>query len=159
MTKSVKLVEISKSNGGKRPLGVPTISGRIAQMAVVLPIMPTLDAVFHEDSYVYRPNKCAHDALSKARERCFKYSWALDMDISKFFDTRDHELLMKAVRIHVRERWMFLYIERWLKVPYEDKDSNRTERKQGGQGSVIGPVLANLFFLKMDADKLSSNPI
>ena len=68
------------------------------------------------------------------------------MDISKFFDTIDHELLMKAVRIHVRERWMLLYIERWLKVPYENKDGNRTERKQGvPQGSVIGPVLANLF--------------
>lgn len=146
MPQSVKLVEIPKSNGGKRPLGIPTISDRIAQMAVVLSIMPTLDVIFHEDSYGYRPNKCAHDAIAKARERCFKYAWVLDMDISKFFDSIDHELLMKAVHIHVKERWMLLYIERWLKVPYEYKDGNRTERVQGvPQGSVIGPVLANLF--------------
>ena len=146
MPQSVKLVEIPKSNGGKRPLGIPTISDRIAQMAVVLSIMPSLDAIFHEDSYGYRPNKSAHDAIAKARERCFKYAWVLDMDISKFFDTIDHELLMKAVRIHVKERWMLLYIERWLKVPYEDKEGNRTERMMGvPQGSVIGPVLANLF--------------
>ena len=146
MPKSVKLVEIPKSNGGKRPLGIPTISDRIAQMAVVLSIMPSLDVIFHEDSYGYRPNKCAHDAVAKARERCFKYAWVLDMDISKFFDTIDHELLMKAVRIHVKERWMLLYIGRGLKVPYEDRNGNQTERMMGvPQGSVIGPVLANLF--------------
>lgn len=146
MPKSVKLVEIPKSNGGKRSLGIPTISDRIAQMAVVLSIMPSLDVIFHEDSYGYRPNKSAHDAIAKARERCFKYAWVLDMDISKFFDTIDHDLLMKAVRIHVKERWMLLYIERWLKVPYEDKEGNRTERMTGvPQGTVIGPVLANLF--------------
>lgn len=75
MPQSVKLVEIPKSNGGKRPLGIPTISDRIAQMAVVLSIMPSLDAIFHEDSYGYRPNKSAHDAIAKARERCFKYAW------------------------------------------------------------------------------------
>ena len=146
MPKSVKLVEIPKPNGGKRPLGIPTISDRIAQMAVVLSIMPSLDAIFHEDSYGYRPNKSAHDAIAKARERCFKYAWVLDMDISKFFDTIDHELLMKAVRIHVKEKWMLLYIERWLKVPYEDKEGNQTTRTMGvPQGSVIGPILANLF--------------
>ena len=146
MPQSVKLVEIPKSNGGKRPLGIPSISDRIAQMAVVLSIMPVLDRIFHDDSYGYRPNKSAHDAVTKARERCFKYPWVLDMDISKFFDTIDHDLLMKAVSIHVKERWMLLYIERWLKVPYEDSEGNLTIRNMGvPQGSVIGPVLANLF--------------
>ena len=66
----------------------PNLTDRIAQMAVVLSIMPSLDSIFHEDSYGYRPNKCAHDAIAKARERCFKYAWVLDMDISKFFDTQ-----------------------------------------------------------------------
>lgn len=146
MPQSVKLVEIPKSNGGKRPLGIPAISDRIAQMAVVLSIMPSLDGIFHKDSYGYRPNKSAHDAIATARVRCFKYAWVLDMDISKFFDTIDHGLLMKAVRIHVKERWKLLYIERWLKVPYEDSNGNQTERMMGvPQGSVIGPVLANLF--------------
>ena len=144
--KPVKLVEIPKSNGGKRPLGIPTVEDRIAQAAVVRVIMPELDRIFHEDSYGFRPNKSAHDAVAKADERCWRYSWVLDMDISKFFDTIDHELLMKAVRMHVTERWMLLYIERWLKVPYQKEDGTIIERTMGvPQGSVIGPVLANLF--------------
>ena len=92
MPEPVLQVEIPKSNGGKRPLGIPTILDRIAQMTVVMQITPRLETIFHQDSYGYRPNKSAHDAIGKARERCFKYEWVLDMDISKFFDTIDHDL-------------------------------------------------------------------
>ena len=153
MPEPVLQVEIPKSNGGKRPLGIPTILDRIAQMTVVMQITPRLEAIFHQDSYGYRPAKSAHDAIKTARERCFKYGWVLDMDISKFFDTIDHSLLMKAVERHVQDdgehqssRWMLLYIERWLKVPYQTKDGELIERTMGvPQGSVIGPVLANLF--------------
>lgn len=144
--KAVKLVEIPKSNGGTRPLGIPTIEDRIAQMAVVMAITPRIDPLFHEDSYGYRPNKSAHDAIAIARERCMKYPWVVDMDISRFFDTINHELLMKAVCKHVEEKWMLLYIERWLKVPYQTNDGALMERTMGvPQGSVIGPILANLF--------------
>jgi len=144
--KPVRLVEIPKSNGGKRPLGIPTIEDRTAQMAVVLKITPILEPIFHENSYAYRPNKRAHDAVAKAKENCHRYDWVLDMDISKFFDTIDHELLMLAVRKHISEKWVLLYIERWLKVPYQLADGTLVERTMGvPQGSVIGPVLANLF--------------
>ena len=144
--KAVKLVEIPKPNGGKRPLGIPTIEDRVAQMVVVMYIMPRLEAIFHEDSYGYRPLMSAHSAIAKARERCNENNWVLDMDISKFFDTIGHGLLMKAVRKHVSEKWILLYIERWLKVPYQTSDGSVVERTMGvPQGSVIGPVLANLF--------------
>ena len=144
--KAVKLVEIPKPNGGKRPLGIPTVEDRVAQMVVVMYIAPRLEAIFHDDSYGYRPLRSAHTAIAKAFERCKENNWVLDMDISKFFDTIDHGLLMKAVHKHVSEKWILLYIERWLKVPYQTSDGSVVERTMGvPQGSVIGPVLANLF--------------
>jgi RNA-directed DNA polymerase len=143
---AVKLVEIPKPQGGTRPLGIPTVSDRIAQMAAVLEMEPILEPLFHADSYGYRPGRSAHDAIGKARARCWQYAWVLDMDISRFFDTIDHDLLMKAVERHVREPWILLYIRRWLKVPYALKTGERIARNQGvAQGSVIGPILANLF--------------
>jgi len=144
--KPVKLVEIPKKTGGKRPLGIPVVEDRIAQTAVVSVITERLDKEFHDDSYAYRPCRNAIGAVTTARERCWQYDWVLDMDISKFFDTINHELLMRAVKLHVTEKWILLYIERWLKVPYETSTGDRIERTMGvPQGSVIGPVLANLF--------------
>lgn len=146
MPKAVKLVEIPKSNGGKRPLGIPTIEDRIAQMAVVNVIEPLIEPCFHEDSFGYRPHRSAHDAIAKAERRCWKYAWVLDIDISKFFDTIDHGLLMKAVEKHINIKWILLYIKRWLTVPYQRSDGEIVKRDMGvPQGSVIGPILANLF--------------
>lgn len=142
----VKLVEIPKNGGGTRPLGIPTVSDRVAQMVVVLLIEPQLEQVFHQDSYGYRPNRSAHDALSAARKRCWKYDWVIDMDIKGFFDNIDHNLLRRALVRHTSENWILLYIKRWLEVPYECADGDRIDRTKGvPQGSVIGPVLANLF--------------
>lgn len=139
-------VEISKADGGARPLGIPTVADRIAQMVVKLQIEPELDRCFHPNSYGYRPGKSAHHALLLAKERCNKRAWVLDMDIKGFFDTIDHDLLMRAVRRHVKEPWHLLYIERWLKAPVQLAEGHCERRLVGTpQGGVISPLLANLF--------------
>lgn len=143
---AVKAVEIPKKNGGVRVLGIPTVADRIAQMVVKHSFEPKVEPYFLEDSYGYRPNKSAIDAVGIARQRCFKYAWLLEFDIKGLFDHIDHDLLMKAVCKHTEEKWEILYIERWLKAPFEKSDGTVTKRESGTpQGGVISPVLANLF--------------
>lgn len=142
----VRAVEIPKKNGGTRLLGVPTVEDRIAQMVVRMYFEPSVDKVFYKDSYGYRPNKSAIEAIKVIRERCWRYDWVLEFDIKGLFDNIDHKLLMKAVRKHTDEKWIIMYIERWLKAPFKMKDGTTIERNAGTpQGGVISPVLANLF--------------
>lgn len=141
----VKVVEIPKKNGGLRVLGIPTVADRIAQMTVKMYFEPMVEPYFYPDSYGYRPGKSALEAIRITRRRCWKYHWILEYDIKGLFDNIDHELLMRAVRKHINCKWIILYIERWLKAPFKDKDG-LIERKAGTpQGGVISPVLANLF--------------
>jgi len=139
-------VEIPKSDGGIRPLGIPTVADRIAQMVVKTHLEPELEKHFHPDSYGYRPGKSALDAVGMARQRCWKNNWVLDLDIKGFFDNIDHELMMRAVRAHTEEKWVLLYIERWLKAPIEMPDGTHKQPQKGTpQGGVASPLLANLF--------------
>ncbi len=146
MPPPVLLVEIPKAGGGVRPLGIPTVSDRVAQMVVKRYLEPELERHFHADSYGYRPGKSALDAVAITRKRCWRYGWVVDLDIKGFFDTIDHELLMKAVRRHTQERWVLLYIERWLKADLILSDGTRRTRTLGTpQGGVVSPTLSNLF--------------
>lgn len=139
-------VDIPKKSGGTRPLGIPTVGDRVAQMTARLCFEPLVEPHFHPDSYGYRPGKSAHQAVEQARKRCWQYDWVIDLDIKGFFDTIDHELMLKAVDQFKPPAWVRLYIERWLKAPAEDRGGIRTERNMGTpQGGVISPVLANLF--------------
>jgi RNA-directed DNA polymerase len=142
----VKRVNIEKRGGGFRPLGIPTVSDRIAQAVVKGYLEPELEKHFHPDSYGYRPGKSALDAVGVARERCWRYAWVLDLDIKSYFDTISHELLLRAVRTHTDCPWVLLYIERWLKAPVQLEDGTLEPRERGTpQGSVISPLLSNLF--------------
>jgi RNA-directed DNA polymerase len=143
---AVKGVPIPKKSGGTRLLGVPTVSDRIAQTVVKIMLEPVLEPLFDENSFGYRPNKSAHDAVAVTRKRCWEFDWVVEFDIKGLFDNIDHSLLMKALRIHCNCKWILLYVERWLKSPLQDKEGNIINRDKGTpQGGVVSPILANLF--------------
>lgn len=143
----VRATEIPKDDrGGKRPLGIPTVSDRVGQTVAKIYLEPQVEPSFHPQSYAYRSRKSATEAVGVARERCWRYDWVLDLDITGFFNNLDHELTMRAVSKHTECRWLILYIERWLKAPAQLEDGSLVSRDKGTpQGGVISPLLANLF--------------
>ena len=142
----VRLVEIPKASGGTRGLGIPTVSDRIAQTVVTMVLEPMVEPEFHPDSYGYRPGRSALDAVGKARERCWRYDWVIDLDIKAFFDSLDWDLVERAVAHHTELPWVRLYIARWLRAPVQRPDGTVEQRTKGTpQGGVVSPLLANLF--------------
>lgn len=143
----VKEVEIPKKDGKVRKLGIPTIADRVAQMVVKEYLEARFEKIFSPNSYGYRPDRNAHQALEKVRQNCRKTDWVIDLDIKGFFDNIDHERLMLAVQKHVPEKWCLLYIQRWLTMPVQTKSGELIQKQGKGtpQGGVISPLLANLF--------------
>jgi RNA-directed DNA polymerase len=144
---AVREVEIPKKDGKKRKLGIPTLRDRIAQQVVKDYMEKRIDHLFHANSYGYRPLKSAHQAVEQVRQNCYKQDWVIDMDISKFFDEIDHELMLKAVAHVVEPKWVQMYVARWLQMPIQTKEGDLISRQGKGtpQGGVISPLLANLY--------------
>ncbi|MGI8312736.1 group II intron reverse transcriptase/maturase [Saccharopolyspora hattusasensis] len=141
----VRAVPIPKK-GGVRILGVPTIADRIAQTVVAARLEPRMEEIFHTDSDGYRPGRSAIDAVAKCRERCWKTDWVIDLDIQKFFDSCPHDLIVKAVEANTDQRWIVMYVKRWLIAPLQHPDGSVDARDRGTpQGSAVSPCLANLF--------------
>lgn len=104
------------------------------------------EPLFHESSFGYRPNRNCHQAVEQSNRNCFGHDFAIDLDIKSFFDTIDHDLLMKSVRHYCQDKWVLLYIQRWLKSGIVSKEGNYIDRLTGTpQGGVISPLLANIF--------------
>jgi len=145
----VRAAEIPKPHGGgTRILGVPTVADRIAQTVAALALEPRTESIFQDDSYGYRPGRSPLMAVARCRERCWKRDWVIDLDVRKFFDSVDHDLMVRAVEANITsdQRWVVLYVKRWLKAPIQMPDGQVVARDRGTpQGSAVSPVLANLF--------------
>jgi RNA-directed DNA polymerase len=141
----VRAVEIPKK-GGTRVLGIPNVIDRVAQTAAALLLEPGVEQVFHDDSYGYRPGRSPVDAVRVCRQRCLKRDWVVDLDVKAFFDSVPWDLMLKAVARHTDQKWVMLYVERWLKAPMLMPDGTLAQRVKGTpQGGPISPMIANVF--------------
>ena len=148
----VRRVEIEKPDGGIRLLGVPTIKDRVVQQAIVNVIEPIYDVTFHPSSYGYRPNHSQHQAVAKAERFMNKYGFTevIDMDLSKCFDTLDHEIIMDTVAEHISDGKVLGLIKKFLKSGVMQSNTFTKTEIGSCQGGVISPLLSNIYLNQFD---------
>jgi len=141
----IRAVDIPKKQGTRR-LGIPNVADRVAQTAAAMALEENVEQVFHDDSYGYRPERSPLEAVAVCRKRSWRRDWVLDVDIRSFFDSVPWDLMLRALARHTDQKWVLLYVERWLKAPMLMADGGLATRVKGTpQGSPISPVLANIF--------------
>jgi group II intron reverse transcriptase/maturase len=144
---AVRQAEIPKEDGSMRLLGIPTVTDRVAQTVIKWKLERFTNKHFSANSFGYILGKSQHDAIEQCRINCLKHRWVIDLDIKGFFDNIDHELMMLAVNWFTKEKYILMYVERWLKAPVRllDGTLKQSDGKGTPQGGVISPLLANIF--------------
>lgn len=155
----VRRVEIPKPNGGIRLLGIPAVRDRVVQQALLEIMNPIFEEDFHPSSYGYRPGRSCHQAISKAQMfiREYDLSWAVDMDLSKCFDTLDHNLIIKTVRKRITDRSILGLIRQFLESGVMTENGFEASTTGSPQGGVISPLLANIYLNEFDQYTMQQN--
>ena len=149
----VKRVEIPKPSGGMRPLGIPTVTDRLIQQAISQVIVPIFDPGFSDASYGFRPGRSAHDAVYKVRDYIKEgFRIAVDMDLSKFFDTVNHDVLMHRVARKIKDKRVLKLIGKYLRAGVVVNGRRQVTRKGVPQGGPLSPILANILLDDLDKE-------